>query len=271
MALIKIHVRPARWLASCATAVIVSGPLLSGVAAAADTPGGGPDLPLAPGGNGPEPDISVDDVTAAEGSGGPSGFHFTVSLSSPSDVQVTAQVMAVDGTATDPGDWQGVASALVFAPGETAKEYVVSVVGDHEPEDDEVFAVMVEDIEHAGIGDVEGLGTILDDDAAGGEGGIGDDGDGGEPDDGGTGGGGPSPTLDDAPLDGAALDEPVAADGAGRATRPTMGDDADEPSAPPSAATGGGEALPLALAGVGAGGAGVVALVMARRRRQQDG
>lgn len=271
MAPIKIPVRPARWLATCATAVMVGAPLLAGVAGAAEAahgPGGVPHLPLKPGGNGPTPDISVDDVTTAEGSGGPTGFHFTVSLSSPSDVEVTARVLAADGSATNPGDWQAVATELVFAPGETAKEFVVSVVGDDEVEDDEVFAVMVEDIDNAGIGDVEGLGTIIDDDADGGEGGGAA---GGEEGGSGDGDGSLAPDVDDAVVDDPTLDGSAEVDRSLDDERPTRGDDAAPPRDPRPAAPGSDEALPLAVAGVGAAGAGVVAVLMAWRRRRGVG
>jgi hypothetical protein len=117
-----------------------------------------PDLPV----------ISIDDVTLLEGTGGPTGFHFTVSVDHAPEsdpVQVTATPVAA--TADTPADWQGIPVDVVIPPGETTQDVVVSVVGDSAIEDDETFVVELGDAVDGVIGDDEGLGTIIDDDGAG--------------------------------------------------------------------------------------------------------
>jgi hypothetical protein len=125
-----------------------------------------PDLDLVTPGPAPdEPVVSIDDVTLVEGTGGPTGFHFTVSVDqSPvgDPVQVTATPTA--GTADTPADWQGVPVDVVIPPGETTQDVVVSVVGDSVIEDDETFLVELTDVVDGVIGDDQGLGTIIDDD-----------------------------------------------------------------------------------------------------------
>ena len=111
-----------------------------------------------------DPEISVGDVSHLEGTGGDTVFVFTVELSFASDEIVTAKVLGVDGTAEEGPDFDGPAVNLIYAPGETSKSYEVSVVGDSDVEGDEVFAVMVEQIDGAEIGDTEAVGTIVDDD-----------------------------------------------------------------------------------------------------------
>jgi hypothetical protein len=121
--------------------------------------------------------LAVDDVALPEGTGGPTGFHFTVSLDQPALEAVTVTATATDGTATAPGDWQAVPVEVTFEPGQTEADVVVSVVGDSDVEADETFTVVLADAVGATIADDEGLGTILDDDAeVGGQSGGGDDG-----------------------------------------------------------------------------------------------
>src|SRR5690606_20348433 len=112
-----------------------------------------------------EPGLSVDDVALPEGTGGPTGFHFTVSLDQPALEEVTVTATPTAGTATAPADWQGVPVDVTFEPGQTEADVVVSVVGDSEIEPDETFTVVLADAVGATIADGEGLGTIVDDDA----------------------------------------------------------------------------------------------------------
>lgn len=112
------------------------------------------------------PSISVDDVTLAEGSGGPTGYHFTVSLSEPSTVDVFVSATPTAGTADAGTDWQAFSQLVQFSAGETSHDVVVSVVGDYEPEDDETFTIELSDPAYGVITNDSGLGTILDDDAS---------------------------------------------------------------------------------------------------------
>lgn len=145
--------------------------------------------------NDPVPLVSVADVSEAEGTGGPTGFHFPVTLANPSDEEVAVQLAAQPGSAAEGSDWQGAPAVVAFAPGETVKDYAVSVVGDDGAEPDESFTVSAVALHGAEIADGAGTGTIGDDDpSAGGAGGAGTgDGSGGpgdhEGDAGGAGGG----------------------------------------------------------------------------------
>lgn len=113
------------------------------------------------------PTIAIDDVTLPEGSGGPTGFHFTVSLSEPSTVDVYVSATPTAGSADADTDWQALPHLVQFAPGETSHEVAVSVVGDHTPEPDETFTVQLSDVDDATLADPTGLGTILDEDESG--------------------------------------------------------------------------------------------------------
>lgn len=110
------------------------------------------------------PTIAIDDITLPEGTGGPTGFHFTVSLSEPSTVDVYVSATPTAGTAAEGTDWQSLPQLVQFAPGETSRELVVSVVGDGTPEADETFTVGLTDADYATIADGSGRGTIVDDD-----------------------------------------------------------------------------------------------------------
>ena len=85
---------------------------------------------------------AIDDVSQAEGSSGVLPMTFTVSLSQPSPETVTVSYATADGTATIAGgDYVAASGFVTFAPGETSKPIVVSIVGDTTPESDETFFV----------------------------------------------------------------------------------------------------------------------------------
>lgn len=119
------------------------------------------------------PTIHISQVTQAEGTGGPTGFHFTVSLSHPSNQPVSVDLVTTPGSATSPADFTAAPATVVFAPGETAVDYVVSVVGDAIDEGDEEFVVEMSNAVGGTIVGGGGLGTILDDDGPAGPGGPG--------------------------------------------------------------------------------------------------
>lgn len=113
------------------------------------------------------PTIHISQETHAEGTGGPTGFHFTVSLSHASDQPVSLDLVTTPGSATSPSDFQAVPATVVFAPGQTSADYVVSVVGDAVAEGDEEFVVEMSNAQGGTIVGGGGLGTILDDDSRG--------------------------------------------------------------------------------------------------------
>jgi uncharacterized repeat protein (TIGR01451 family) len=113
--------------------------------------------------------LSIADVTVTEGNTGNTPANFVVSLDQPSNVSVSVDFATVDGTATAAdNDYLPLTGTLVFSPGETSHVISVSVVGDTNVEPDETFSVVLSNPVNASILDGTGLGTIVNDDVAGG-------------------------------------------------------------------------------------------------------
>jgi Calx-beta domain len=112
--------------------------------------------------NDPLVSLSVDDVSASEGSGQAS-FH--VSLSGASGKVITVAYATTDGSALAGNDYTSRAATLVFAAGETAKNVSVMLTDDQEAEPDETFALNLSNAVNATLADAQGVGTIVDDDA----------------------------------------------------------------------------------------------------------
>ena len=109
------------------------------------------------------PTISIGDATAAEGGG---SLVFTVTLSAASGKAITVAYGTSGATATSGVDFTATSGTITFAPGETSKTISVPIAADSLDEDDETFKVTLSSPTNATIADEEGLGTILDDDAA---------------------------------------------------------------------------------------------------------
>ncbi len=120
-----------------------------------------PPLPPPP----PTPQISIADTSVQEGDSDTSEATFTVTLSAPSDA-VTVNYETLDGTATQPDDYQQTSGTLAFAPNETTATVTVPVNGDTTEEADEDFSVLLWNPQNADVADGTGLGTILDDDTS---------------------------------------------------------------------------------------------------------
>ena len=112
----------------------------------------------------PAPELSIDDVTVAEGNSGTVAATFTVSLNAASGQSVTVDYATADGTGTAPADYAAVSNTLTFAAGETAKQVTVLVNGDLLDEINETFSVNLTNPINATLSDAQGLGTITDDD-----------------------------------------------------------------------------------------------------------
>jgi Calx-beta domain len=120
----------------------------------------------------PSANISISDVTLAEGNSGQMAYVFTVSLSEASSKQVSVKYGTANGTAkTGNGDFVGKSGTLTFAPGEMTKTVTVMVNGDTTVEMDEWFFVNLSRARNAVIADAQGVGTILNDDDGSGSGG----------------------------------------------------------------------------------------------------
>jgi PKD repeat protein len=117
--------------------------------------------------NGPAPvvpDVSLSDVTRAEGTGGTTDYAFTLSLSQATTVPVIVTYTTADGTATAGSDYTATSGYLTLYPGQTSKTVVVSVAADAAPESDETFALQATGVANANVVKGTGVGTITDDD-----------------------------------------------------------------------------------------------------------
>jgi CSLREA domain-containing protein len=119
------------------------------------------------------PAVSIDSVTLGEGQSGTTVFTFNVTLSSPTSQVVTVQYATQDGT-TNPAtggtcgtvgvDYATSSGTVTFNPGETTMPVTISVCGDTFIESDETFFVNLSNPVNATIANVQGTGTILNDD-----------------------------------------------------------------------------------------------------------
>jgi large repetitive protein len=110
--------------------------------------------------------LSIDDVSLAEGDAGQTAFSFPVSLDTPQSAPVTVDFTTADiGSATAGSDYTATSGTLTFAPGETTKTITVQVNGDLAVESDEVFVVNLANVTgNVILGDQQASGTILNDD-----------------------------------------------------------------------------------------------------------
>jgi hypothetical protein len=111
------------------------------------------------------PTVSIGDATATEGNTGSVGAVFTVSLSAAGTQTVTVQYATANGTAMAGSDYTAASGTVTFAPGEVAKTVSVAVLGNTVIEPTETFVVNLSSPINATVGDGQGVGTIIDNDA----------------------------------------------------------------------------------------------------------
>lgn len=118
---------------------------------------------------GGQPTLNINDVTQAEGNAGTTTFNFNVTLTSPAGVGgVNFTINTADGT-TNPANAGVDYVAIVdgsgsIAEGNSSTPVSVTVNGDVNSELNETFFVNISNITDATPGDVQGLGTITNDD-----------------------------------------------------------------------------------------------------------
>lgn len=113
--------------------------------------------------------LTIIDVSQLEGDSGTTVFNFAVTLSEAVDSSLSVDFATDDGTATAPEDYVAASGTLNFSgtAGET-KTITISVHGDTLYEEDETFAVTLDNLVASGrdvsLAGIEGLGMILNDD-----------------------------------------------------------------------------------------------------------
>jgi hypothetical protein len=115
----------------------------------------------------PKPSISISDASVSEGNAGTKLLHFSVTLSKSSAQKITANVQtigAVSNPATANVDYSSKFAILEFAPGDTAKNFSVTIKGDKSFEADEHFGASITNVSNATMGKQNGMGTIVNDD-----------------------------------------------------------------------------------------------------------
>jgi predicted extracellular nuclease len=107
--------------------------------------------------------LSINDVSVAEGNSGTTSFDFSVSLSAPAGAGgVTFDVATADNTATSPEDFTAVSlTGQTIPAGSSNYVFSVMVNGDTVPEISETFFVNVTNVTGATVQDGQALGTIL--------------------------------------------------------------------------------------------------------------
>ncbi|WP_180970695.1 putative Ig domain-containing protein [Xanthomonas arboricola] len=114
-----------------------------------------------------QPTLSINNVSVNEGNAGTTNVTFTVSLSQPAGTGgVSFDIATADGTATAGVDY--VASSLTgqtIPAGSSSATFTVLVNGDTLSEPNETFFVNVSNVTGASVGDGQGQGTIVNDDA----------------------------------------------------------------------------------------------------------
>jgi hypothetical protein len=111
--------------------------------------------------------INIGDASLVEGDSGTKNFDFTVTLSTPSNLEVKVDFATSDGTAIAGTDYQSTTGTLTFAPEELTKTITVAVNGNTKSEPNKTFFVILTSPRNATLGDAQGSGTILNDDAPG--------------------------------------------------------------------------------------------------------
>lgn len=110
--------------------------------------------------------ISIADATATEGDIGTKIMSFLVTLSAPQSSTVRANYATKAVTATAGTDYVTKSGTITFLAGETQNRIDISVKGDTVDEPNETFEVTLSALLNITAGDLTGVGTILDDDAA---------------------------------------------------------------------------------------------------------
>ncbi len=112
----------------------------------------------------PQPTLTIEGVSLAEGDDGFTNAVFKVTLSGSTALPAEVDYATADGTAKAGTDFEAANGRLTFAPGETAKTITVRINSDRAFEADENFLVRLSNPLDAVIQTGEATGMILNDD-----------------------------------------------------------------------------------------------------------
>ena len=113
----------------------------------------------------PQPRVSINDVSMAEGNAGVRVFGFEITLSRAYPGTVTVNYSTTEGLAKAGEDFTMVNNqSVTFQPNETQKIINIQVAADAAREGDDVFTVMITGVTNATLDRFIGTGTILNDD-----------------------------------------------------------------------------------------------------------
>jgi serralysin len=111
------------------------------------------------------PDVSISDVSSAEGDSGTTDFNFTLTRSGDTSGASSIDFTTSDGSATTAdSDYASNSGTVDFAANETSKTVTVVVNGDTTVEPNETFNVDLSNCVGCTISDSQGVGTIVNDD-----------------------------------------------------------------------------------------------------------
>ncbi len=115
------------------------------------------------------PAVTVSDVAVAEGNSGTLNAVFTLNLSAPTanGQAVTFDYATANGTASAGSDYVMKSGTFSIPAGTTTQTLAVVINGDTDNENDETFFLNLQKPANARINDLQGMGTIQNDDLAG--------------------------------------------------------------------------------------------------------
>jgi hypothetical protein len=115
---------------------------------------------------GPQPSVSVNDVSVTEGNSGTKTVQFTVSLSAGSSATVTVNYATANGTAQAGSDYIAALGTLTFSPGSVQRTVSITINGDTTVEPNETLLLKLSNPTGATLGDSQGVASIVNDDSA---------------------------------------------------------------------------------------------------------
>ena len=113
--------------------------------------------------NDAQPTLSVNDVTSSE-TDGKTTFTFTMTMSGQTGKVVEWDASTADGSATSGSDYLGKTNVHYTLTSGLTRTFKITVKGDNNTEPTENFFVNLTNLSNVSVGDIQGVGTITNDD-----------------------------------------------------------------------------------------------------------